>query len=1079
MNNDEKRIPAEDVESKNVGSTENAANGGNWWKNLTVGLKAAIIAGAAVVVAAVVVLVVLLAGGKDNADGGAAGNGSSDSGNNPSTDAKTETYSVTVVTAGGMAMAELPVYIYEYEDGFLGDLVDGGYGATDVNGKAVFNLPANGSYAVKIDNSIPDGYDAKAHYPLVAKDLTLTVSSAVIAETDLAGIKYGLGDIIRDFSVTTTELSGNKFTLSEVLKDKKAVLINFWYTDCSWCVTEFPLMQEAYEKYKDDLAIIALDPITDDDIVDIRSFKNSMGLTFDVAQDLQGIAAAFGVTGYPTSVVIDRYGAICMIEEGAITSQRAFDVIFEHFTADDYKQKLVVNYEDIVPKEKPNISMPSGEEISDAFDSGTIDGITYLPYPDDAKDSEKEYSWPFVISQYNGETVITPSNAFKEGSFAQLVINVPLRAGEALAFDYLASTELGADYLYVIVDGKDIYSISGEGEEYKSCFAYVAEEDATYQLALVYQKDSSDDVGDDTVYLKNLRIVSIDEIDEPTYIFRFAATNPDAYSEYQDYIVPVLGADGYYHVGTADGPLLLANLMGYTRFSEDNYVYNMCLEKDYEAKLTRYCNYASNSQINGVCPVTEELKELLLKIVADYGDATNPNDWLKICNYYDSYGTDEELSDPIKGLATFSAYDVILSTTPMELDENGQPLLNTNNFPNTLTYDRVIMPRGLYAKFTPTESGTYYITARAPGLQEGTFIECEAWLCTTEGLDSKNPWYTYANVDRNNVGEDKDMSNVYMIAYLEAGVDYYIDIAYGDVYQEGTISFRVERLGGEGVYRFALASPGFFTALQDDQGGLTETVSGGIALELGADGIWREKRTDDREGSIVYADFTRPTGIFSQSITELIAKNAFNLATNENDEYALALLKSNQAYNFYLDLYLKDLWGSDYTAKYDEYKVSEVLDGVYHGEVGENGSAEKSENDLFILDLRDSMATNDQYNNAENIDKFLRSYWGDTYQENMDIYKIDEVLAGNYHGSGEDYTEEISKYLDKVIVAGYNELLGETILEGDERIGCVVVDAELAELLQILMDKYTFEGVEYSWAKLCYYHQYFCSATPF
>jgi hypothetical protein len=36
----------------------------------------------------------------------------------------------------------------------------------------------------------------------------------------------------------------------------------------------------------------------------------------------------------------------------------------------------------------------------------------------------------------------------------------------------------------------------------------------------------------------------------------------------------------------------------------------------------------------------------------------------------------------------------------------------------------------------------------------------------------------------------------------------------------------------------------------------------------------------------------------------------------------------------------------------------------------------------------------------------------------------------------------------------------------------VAVDVRLAELLQTLMDKYTFAGVDYSWAKVCYYYQH-------
>ncbi|MBQ5837194.1 MAG: hypothetical protein IIW39_00840 [Clostridia bacterium] len=34
------------------------------------------------------------------------------------------------------------------------------------------------------------------------------------------------------------------------------------------------------------------------------------------------------------------------------------------------------------------------------------------------------------------------------------------------------------------------------------------------------------------------------------------------------------------------------------------------------------------------------------------------------------------------------------------------------------------------------------------------------------------------------------------------------------------------------------------------------------------------------------------------------------------------------------------------------------------------------------------------------------------------------------------------------------------------------LDIPLAELLGKLMDKYTFEGVEYSWLKVCYYYDY-------
>ena len=42
----------------------------------------------------------------------------------------------------------------------------------------------------------------------------------------------------------------------------------------------------------------------------------------------------------------------------------------------------------------------------------------------------------------------------------------------------------------------------------------------------------------------------------------------------------------------------------------------------------------------------------------------------------------------------------------------------------------------------------------------------------------------------------------------------------------------------------------------------------------------------------------------------------------------------------------------------------------------------------------------------------------------------------------------------------------------DERDGCVEVDERLAEILGMLMDKYTFDNVENSWLKVCYYYDY-------
>ena len=85
-----------------------------------------------------------------------------------------------------------------------------------------------------------------------------------------------LGKPFPDFTVTDTE--GNTFTLSEALKDHEAVLINFWATWCRPCNHEFPYLNEAYEKYRDRVAFIALSKENKDTTEKIAAFKKEKPL---------------------------------------------------------------------------------------------------------------------------------------------------------------------------------------------------------------------------------------------------------------------------------------------------------------------------------------------------------------------------------------------------------------------------------------------------------------------------------------------------------------------------------------------------------------------------------------------------------------------------------------------------------------------------------------------------------------------------------------------------------------------------------------------------------------------------------
>lgn len=882
-------------------------------------------------------------------------------------------YSVSVHTQGNMPLAGIEVYIYN------GDTLEG-FGQTDESGLFTQTLPEADNYTVRLE-SIPKGYHGEDSYAFAGSELDIMLTSSLITDDALSGASLGVGDVMYDFTIPTAD--GGSFTLSEALAEKDVVLLNFWYSTCGPCSNEFPYMQAAYEKFSDKAAIIAVDPLEDD--ATVATYQATMGLSFSMAACPPAWSAVFSVPGYPTSVVIDRYGVICLIEVGAVTGERPFTRLFEHFTAEEYEQKLFGSLSELVTVEKPDVKMASSDEVAAVLSPGL--DITYHPETDP---DSAEYSWPFVITEKKGETCLMASNQDMDNSYAILYADVYLEEGQAVAFDYLASTESRCDVLYVIVDGEDVYQISGTDVEqtWRTCYAWVATESREHEVALCYLKDSDDFAGDDTVYIKNLHLTDAGSIDSPTYIPRLAFTEPeDGIFEYPEIFFSE--EDGYYHVGNQTGPLLLADLMNYTAFNEEKTLWELTYEgvvtengqNIYDTYVDHF-SYASNSQINGVCAVDQSLKDFLTIVDNTAGfDTEDPNEWLKLCRYYEAYGTDQQLPDPNAGLNTHSAFKA-------KLGKN----IETNYF----YYDRPIMPRGLLAAFTPERSGVYRITSRCDSPQG-----VEAWIFQGENREEA---YTYEP----DLRLDTDGKNINMVYYMEAGQTYYLDIAFWDIYETGYIYYDIEYVAPE-YDAFRLASPGYFTYDTNATGDrMYDLISGGIDVVLGEDGIYYQDLGDGKRGSKLYADFTGITGLFNAPISTVTS-------TNENGQEVTVTG-------------LIDRGGFDFS---------------------------KTENDMYILGILE------QKGSAEATVEYLKAYWAEDFDAYAEEYQLGEVLAGKYHGRGEDYTDEIRKFLDDIITSG-----------PQEQRGCVVVTEELAQLLQLLVDKYSFSGVENSWTKLCYYYDH-------
>lgn len=291
---------------------------------------------------------------------------------------------------------------------------------------------------------------------------------------------YRLGDFIADFSLSTPE--GETLSLQALLQEHRAVVLNFWFKDCTWCDYEFPYLEEAYQQRSGDVAVLAVSPY--DDAQTIADYKAQKGLTFPMAMDTAGLSTQFGVSSYPTTIVIDRFGVYCLREEGAQSSTQAFLDLLAPYIEADYAQSVLEG------ASLPTVQAPSAEVLRSALG----DELTFYF-------SDSLTSWPWLV---DGERAYS-SNAGAAGTTAQLYTRVTAQAGDALAFDVRVSSLPVFDRLTISLNGEAVKTFTGEAalQSYALAFPQAGE----YEICFAYTKDSADSVGDDRAEVSHVRLL--------------------------------------------------------------------------------------------------------------------------------------------------------------------------------------------------------------------------------------------------------------------------------------------------------------------------------------------------------------------------------------------------------------------------------------------------------------------------------------------------------------------------------------------------------------------------------------------
>lgn len=1032
-----------------------------------------------------------------------------------------ESYNFTIKSQGGARLEGVKVALTK--DG--SPVADG---VTNKDGIVAFDLET-ADYAYEI-SELPNGYyfvspENAFGNTGTEKRFALAFPSQVTAEprTDRT---YRKGDIFFDFTMKDV-VTGTNYTLSQILAEKKMVLINFWNTSCSPCVGEMPGLNIAYKQYKSDVEVLAISSILGswDSEAAVRNFASnftgSNALEFPFFADgpyeelgqIQFVQY-ISLNALPTNVVIDRYGMIAEIESGA-SGTDVFERMFKKYSADDYVQETFGGTDgdvgDETPKErlKPDVQQADSSVIEAAINGEGFDGEWYPEQGEDA-----EYSWPWEIAEVSdGGTnvkVLRPTNRFKDYSFATIRTKFTVSPEDianggrvALVFDLKYSTELWGDFFYVFINSELVYSFTGTDywTEWQRCYALVADEPGEYDLALLYDKDDLNGGGEDTVYIKNVRLITKEQVNAESQTLdmpRAAARDWNASAKRFDRYAPaVLAEDGYYHYQTEDGPYILANLfalMPYQRMrGEDRNIseaatagigiFKPAVGEDISAKsraITPYLQAANNSELSGLTVVDKTLHDLLNEYAKDAHAECDDNAWLEFCTWFEHYGSDP--SD--KGISTFDRNPVrgLMPVTAIPMKDVHQGMFADltqieNQYKNQVVIDRVIMPRGIIYKLTPEVSGAYRFRS-----QSSEFSDTTAWL--RDGSMDVNKVIAEFGEER----EDPDASyNFIMTWYLEEGKTYYLSVSLADVGGTGEFTFTTEYLGKQ-FYSWQAVSRALVTFEESENGemGTLKNYYNAYPV-LADDGFYYDAQREadgapkkDAQGNLIpdkndpiYVDFLHGTRFMEQSIESIanmaetndilkrlkeeIFPNVFpNLPANVDSATNLTRLNGGAL--------LEETWqrlAAAITASYGETVGFD--DATYAALKGCNR----------VLDVIRLLQNN--YFNA-----FDFSGWQGMYVEHYDIdgnpvgqpIPMWEYLGVSGDADLKDYTRDVKNYL--ATAKAKTQADHSDALYGGEGFdaGCLKLSDELCTILKLFAQRFGWLGLQTDWMRLCYHYEY-------
>lgn len=125
---------------------------------------------------------------------------------------------------------------------------------------------------------------------------------------------FKLGEKLQNFEAK--DVNGVQKTLDSYTG--KAMVLNFWFTDCAPCIKEMPYLNSLTEKYKDkDIAFVSMTFNTKEEV---KKFLQKNAFKFDNIIDARGSIEKYGISAYPLTVVTDKNKIIQYVKVGEVNS---------------------------------------------------------------------------------------------------------------------------------------------------------------------------------------------------------------------------------------------------------------------------------------------------------------------------------------------------------------------------------------------------------------------------------------------------------------------------------------------------------------------------------------------------------------------------------------------------------------------------------------------------------------------------------------------------------------------------------------------------------------------------------------